>query len=326
MLTNPAVSIVIPAYKSAEILPELVRQLGDTLGAIWPGGKFEVIIVNDASPDNTWQVLEKLANSEPWLKAVNLRKNSGQHSALMAGMRLASGATVVLMDDDLQHSPADVQRLCAVLDDNVDVCYAAFPDKKHARWKIWGSRFNNWTSEFLIEKPTGLQLSSFKALKKEIVDEVVKYSGPFPYVDGLILACTSRAANLEVRHNLRHSGAGNYSFFASLFLWTKMAINFSVVPLRIASLLGAAFSTLGLSAALLLVFLKISHIAEASVPGWSSVVVLMLLIGGVQLLALGAIGEYLGRTYVHLNGKPQYLIQKKVGFEDIAATDFEAPR
>lgn len=308
------ISIVIPAYNSAEILPELVRQLSETLNSTWAPGSFELIFVNDGSSDGTWQILQSLASSRGWIRAVNLRKNAGQHNALMAGMRLSSGATVVLMDDDLQHSPSDISNLCRELGEDVDVCYAAFQQKKHARWKILGSSFNNWTSEFLIGKPKGIKLSSFKAIKREVVDEITKYAGPFPYIDGLLLTVTSSIANVEVKHNPRYSGQGNYSLFASLFLWTKMAINFSVIPLRIASLLGATFSSLGFAAALLLVVLKIFHIAEASVPGWSSVVVLMLLIGGVQLLALGAIGEYLGRTYVHLNGKPQYLIRTKIGF------------
>ena len=315
MTDKCTISVVIPAYNSEKILPELLRQLADALPEICGSSEYEVIIINDGSRDKTWSVLCDLTSIHAWLRIVNLRKNSGQHNALLAGMRLARGDVVVLMDDDLQHSPNDIRKLFDEMVSDVDVCYASFKEKKHAKWKVLGSRFNDWTAERLIGKPVGIRLSSFKAMRRDVAEEVIKYSGPFPYVDGLLLAVTSNIVNVEASHHERYVGQGNYSFFESIFLWTKMAINFSVVPLRIASFIGVVFAVLGLIAALGLVGINIIGTSGIDVPGWSSIVVLILFISGVQLIALGAIGEYLGRSYVHLNGKPQYLIREKIGFD-----------
>jgi polyisoprenyl-phosphate glycosyltransferase len=314
---NCRVSVVVPAYNSSQILPELVRQLAEALNQDFDSGAYEAIFVNDGSKDATWTVLRDLANQFAWIRVVNLRKNFGQHNALLAGLRLARGQVVILMDDDLQHSPMDIHLLLTELKSaDVDVCYAMFKEKKHAKWKIFGSRFNDWTAEKLIGKPFGVRLSSFKAIKREVVDEIAKFNGPFPYVDAIVMAVTGSIANVEVQHYERYTGDSNYSVMESMLLWSKMAMNYSVVPLRIASLLGVLFSSVGLVTAIALTILKLSGIGDVHVPGWSSTVILILLVGGIQLLALGAIGEYLGRAYVHLNGKPQYLIKEKAGFGD----------
>ncbi|SEQ32222.1 undecaprenyl-phosphate 4-deoxy-4-formamido-L-arabinose transferase [Devosia sp. YR412] len=312
-------SVVIPVYNSADILPELAERLAAALESMIPSGSFEVVMVNDGSSDQSWAGMLRIADRHPKFHMINLRKNVGQHSALLAGMRFATGAVVVLMDDDLQHEPQDIARLRAVLGPEVDVSYAAFVKKQHAWWKRWGSRFNDWTAAKLIGKPTGLRLSSFKVLKQEVVSEIIKYNGPFPYVDGLIFTVTSAAENVEIEHRERLSGRGNYGLFESLFLWTKMATNFSILPLRIASFAGVTLSILGLGAAAALTITRLIDSAGTSTPGWASILVAILVIGGVQLIALGAIGEYLGRAYVHLNGKPQYVIKDSVGFPSISA-------
>lgn len=303
-------SVIVPIYKSEEILPKLVDELSKTLPGIVPAGSFEVILVNDNSPDNSWKLLVKLANDYSWLKVLNLRKNVGQHNALMAGLKFSSGERVVLMDDDLQHSPSDISKLMDGLVDGVDVCYARFSNKKHAWWKVLGSRFNDWTAAVLLEKPVGIALSSFKVIKREIVEEIIKYNGPYVYIDGLILSSTSDIRNVDVHHYIRLSGSGNYGLIKSFFLWTKMVTNFSIFPLRIATFIGATFSIIGLLAGIILIALKVSGLIEVAVMGWTSLACLILFIGGCQLLVLGAIGEYLGRTYVHINGKPQYSIRE----------------
>lgn len=285
-------------------------ELSKTLPGIVPAGSFEVILVNDNSPDNSWKLLVKLANDYSWLKVLNLRKNVGQHNALMAGLKFSSGERVVLMDDDLQHSPSDISKLMDGLVDGVDVCYARFSNKKHAWWKVLGSRFNDWTAAVLLEKPVGIALSSFKVIKREIVEEIIKYNGPYVYIDGLILSSTSDIRNVDVHHYIRLSGSGNYGLIKSFFLWTKMVTNFSIFPLRIATFIGATFSIIGLLAGIILIALKVSGLIEVAVMGWTSLACLILFIGGCQLLVLGAIGEYLGRTYVHINGKPQYSIRE----------------
>lgn len=303
-------SVVIPIYNSEDILVNLVDELHKVLPGLVSMNSFEVILVNDSSPDNSWKVLKELAMQYSWLRVLDLRKNVGQHNALMAGLKCASGEKIVLMDDDLQHSPADISKLISSLDNGVDVCYARFSNKKHAWWKVWGSRFNDWTAAALLDKPPGIALSSFKAIKREIVDQIIKYSGPYVYVDGLILSITSNVANVETNHHSRLSGSGNYGLLKSFFLWSKMVTNFSIFPLRIATFIGATFSFIGLLAGTILIALKISGLIEVAVMGWTSLACLILFIGGCQLLVLGAIGEYLGRTYIHINGKPQYTVKE----------------
>ena len=308
---NPcSISIVIPIYNSEKILEKLVDELSKAIPEFASEGDFEVILVNDSSPDNSWNILLMLSRQHSWLKALNLRKNVGQHNALMAGLKHASGEKVVLMDDDLQHSPTDIAKLIYGLDDGSDVCYARFSNKKHAWWKVWGSRFNDWTAAVLLDKPYGIALSSFKAIKREIVDQIIKYSGPYVYVDGLILSTTSNIKNVDVSHHPRFTGSGNYGLIKSFFLWSKMVTNFSIFPLRIATFIGATFSFIGLLAGSILIVLKISGLIEVAVMGWTSLACLILFIGGCQLLVLGAIGEYLGRTYIHINGKPQYTVKE----------------
>lgn len=305
-------SIVIPVYRSARILPALVGQIKEALTD--QVSAYELILVNDCSPDESWEVICGLCSDHPFLKGINLRKNVGQHNAIMAGLNHAKGDVVVMMDDDLQHSPHDILRLCAQVKAGYDVCYVKFKDKKHATWKRMGSAFNNWVATFLLQKPRDLYLSSFKAIAGGVRDELVKYTGPYVYVDGLILMVTSSIVTIELEHFERYEGTGNYSFFRSLALWAKMATNFSVMPLRAAATLGLLFSALGLLSAALLVMERL--MGNDWPPGWASVIVAVLVIGGFQLLAIGLIGEYLGRTYITVNRTPQYTVRESRNLSD----------
>jgi undecaprenyl-phosphate 4-deoxy-4-formamido-L-arabinose transferase len=232
----------------------------------------------------------------------------------MAGLRHATGAVIVVMDDDLQHAPEDIVKLHDGVLAGHDLVYAAFRHPKHARWKRLGSAFRDLTARLLLGVPKGVRISSFKAMRAEIAQEVSRYEGPFPYVDGLALMATRNIANVTLEHHARPDGDGNYGLRESIFLWTKVAMNFSVVPLRLASWLGLAFAAAGFAFAAYLIFQKLAF-DRIPVPGWSSLVVVILIVGGVQLLALGAIGEYLGRTYLHLNRKPQYVVKATRGFD-----------
>lgn len=307
-------SIVIPVYRSEQLLPELVRRIAAAMGPQGAGAAYELILVNDCSPDRSWEMIEQACERYPNVKGVSLRRNSGQHNAIMAGLRHATGAVVVVMDDDLQHAPEDIVKLYASIVDGHDLSYAAFRHPKHARWKRAGSAFRDLTARLLLGVPRGMRISSFKAMSAEIARQIARYEGPFPYVDGLALMATRNVANVPLEHHPRPDGRGNYGLRESVFLWTKVAMNFSVVPLRLASWLGLAFAALGFAFAAYLIFQKLAF-DRIPVPGWSSLVVVILIVGGVQLLALGAIGEYLGRAYLHLNGKPQYVIKATRGFD-----------
>jgi undecaprenyl-phosphate 4-deoxy-4-formamido-L-arabinose transferase len=243
-----------------------------------------------------------------------MRINTGQHSAILAGLRAGSGALIVVMDDDLQHAPEDIGKLRAKIDEGYDLCYAAFRRPQHARWKTAGSAFRDLTVHTLLGVPRGIRISSFKAMTADIVREITRYGGPFPYVDGLALMVTRNVANVELAHHPRLDGEGHYSLRQSVSLWAKVAMNFSVVPLRVASWLGLGFAAVGFLYAVSLVMQQL-FFERVEVPGWASLVVAILIVGGVQLLALGAIGEYLGRAYLHMTAKPQYVVKSRKGFD-----------
>jgi polyisoprenyl-phosphate glycosyltransferase len=294
-------------------VPELTRRILDALALEGTAGKYELILVNDCSRDGSWGKIEQACERYPAVRGVNLRTNAGQHNAIMAGLRAASGRVIVVMDDDLQHAPEDVSKLYAKIGEGYDLCYAAFRQPKHARWKIMGSLLRDVTARALLGVPRGLRISSFKAMSADIAREITRYEGPFPYVDGLALMTTRNIANVALEHHPRADGTSNYTLRESVFLWTKVAMNFSVLPLRLASWLGLGFAGLGF---LFAVFLIVQQLAfqRIPVPGWASLVVVILIVGGVQLLALGAIGEYLGRAYLHMTAKPQYVIKSEKGF------------
>ena len=305
-------SIVIPVYGSEVVLPELTSQIQKVLADNEFGpDKFEIIFVCDRSPDNSWKVIQKLSATQPQVSGILLRMNAGQHNALMAGFASAKGKIIVTMDDDLQHSPADIPKLLHEIEQGYDVAYARFKKRNHAAWKIAGSRLNNLVAGYLMQKPHDLYLSPFRAMKAAIRDDILRYSGPYVYVDGLVLSVTRNIASVDVDHHDRYAGDSGYSLRKSLSLWLKMATNFSIVPLRLTSLLGLFFSGIGFLFAVLLVIQKFT--LNLMPIGWSSLIVTILIIGGVQLLALGMIGEYLGRVLLTINSKPQYVIADTVG-------------
>lgn len=310
----PRLSVVIPVYGSAPILPELVRQIHDALtSGLPPGTAFEVVLVNDCGPGDSWSVIRSLAAEKPYLKGIALRKNAGQHNAIMAGLNYATADVIVMMDDDLQHSPYDIPLLYGKILEGYDVCYADFKSRHHAAWKVIGSAINDRAARFLLKKPKGLYLSPFKAIRREIRDELVKYGGPFVYLDGLILSVTSNIASAQVEHHPRHGGKSEYNLYRSVSLWLKMATNFSIAPLRLASFTGLAFSGVGF---LLAVALAFERFANDKLPeGWTSLMVVVLILGGIQMLALGTIGEYVGRLFLNINRRPQFVVASTVNLD-----------
>jgi len=309
-------SVVIPVYRSATILPRLVGRLAATLAemhAPLEGATYQVILVDDCSPDNTWPQIVELSKQHPWLKGINLRKNAGQHNAILTGLRYAEGKYIVMMDDDLQHDPSDIPNIIASLKAGNDVCYAKFRAKRHAMWKRVGSQFNSLVANRLLQKPKDLYLSPFKGIVRGVRDQMVRFSGPHVYLDGLILASTNRIATIEIDHYERPDGQSGYSLSKSISLWLKMATSFSIEPLRIASLLGLFFSVFGFLAAVALIIQRFT--LNAMPVGWSSLIVSVLILGGIQLLALGIIGEYVGRVLLHVNGMPQAIIHSTLNLD-----------
>lgn len=298
-------SIVIPVYNSVNILDELVQQIQKEINFV---ENFELILVNDCSPDQSWEKILSLIEQYSFIKGINLRKNSSQHNAIMAGLHHAQGNVIVMMDDDLQHSPKYIHTLYNKIIEGADVCYTKFDQKKHAAWKILGSKINDLIANLLLKKPKNLYLSSFKAISGSVLPEIISYDGPYPYLDGLILNTTHSISVINVEHNERYSGMGNYNFIRSFSLLLKMATTFSVLPLRLATYLGIFISVL--SFLLGTFYLLMSFFSDNFPPGWTTLIVIILFLGGIQLISLGIIGEYIGRSYLKLNKKHQFLIKE----------------
>ena len=299
---------MIPVYGGERVLAELFARIDAVMEARqW---SYEVIFVCDQSPDDSWRVIRDLARKSECVHGILLRVNAGQHNALMAGFAHTRGEIIVTMDDDLQHSPDDIPALVEKVEQGHDVAYARFKNRKHPPWKVLGSRINNAVAGYLMKKPSGLYLSPFRAFKAAIRDEIIRYTGPYVYVDGLILSVTRNMATVDVDHHERFSGDSRYGFGPSLSLWLKMATNFSIMPLRITSLLGVVMAGLGFLFAIALIIQKL--VQQDMPAGWSSLIVTILIVGGVQLLALGVLGEYLGRVLLTLNARPQYVVAERI--------------
>jgi glycosyltransferase involved in cell wall biosynthesis len=300
-----SLSIVVPVYNGASSIGELIGALEQ----LSIDGGHEIILVNDGSPDNSLQVCRALVDrARVPITLLNLARNFGEHNAVMAGLRHASGAHVITMDDDLLNPPDEIVRLLTFAQSSgKQVIYTYYDEKRHAAWRNLASRFTNRIADFVLEKPRVFYLSSFRCISAFVVREITRYEGPFPYIDGLILQVTHDIDRLLVRHLPRASGRSNYTMRRLLRLWMSMFVNFSVMPLRVSAMTGVVLSALG-------AFGGAMAIAEALFssppPGWASLFAAVLLLSGVQLLILGIVGEYLGRLYLTANGKPQSVIKE----------------
>jgi undecaprenyl-phosphate 4-deoxy-4-formamido-L-arabinose transferase len=301
---SPALSIVIPVYNGAESVGELC----DALERLEIAGGHEIVLVNDGSPDNSLEICRQIvARARIPITLVDLARNYGEHNAVMAGLRHASGAHVITMDDDLQNPPEEVTRLLTHAQaTGKDVVYTYYDEKRHALWRNLGSRFTNWVAGFVLDKPKDLYLSSFRCMSAFVVREVTRYEGPFPYVDGLLLQVTQNIGSLLVTHLPRAVGRSNYTMRRLVRLWMSMFVNFSVMPLRISTLTGFALSACGALGSLAAIIEALFFEPPA---GWASLMAAVLLLSGVQLVILGIVGEYLGRLYLTANKKPQSVIR-----------------
>ncbi len=301
-------SIVIPVYNGAQTIGPLVQALKTELD---PKFDLEIVLVNDGSPDdNSAEICADMAAHDPRVKFVNLARNFGEHNAVMAGLNYCAGEAVVVMDDDCQNPPSEVVRLVDALNRGYDVVYSSYAKKEDGFVRNLGSRFNNGVARILMHKPLDLYLSSFKAMNRFLVDELIKYTGPYPYLDGLILRTTRNYHSVLVRHCPRREGRSGYTLRKLISLWMNMFTNFSILPLRAAMVLGFAFAVAGLTGAVFVIIEKLQH--PDLPPGYASIIVTLLIISAVQLVAIGMVGEYLGRLFLKDNGNPQFTVRTTI--------------
>lgn len=301
------ISIVIPVYNSESCLDELNQQITAELR----DSNYELILVNDKSPDKSWQKIVSLTKINPHIKGISLKKNSGQDNAIMAGLAHASGEYVVIMDDDLQHSPGDIHKLYQKCLEGYEVVYGLFPQKKQSFWKNAGSKFNEYLAELFLKKPQGLYLSPFKIMRRSLVKEIKEYKGPFPYIDGIILSLTSNITQIQIEHRTRFTGKSNYNLLRSVSVFLKHVTGYSLYPLRFATIIGIMAAGLSF---LLGAYFVVDYLTNSRrVEGWITLVLLIVFFNGLILMCVGLIGEYIGRIYLTVTSKRQYVIDSRVG-------------
>lgn len=309
-----ALSIVVPVYNGAKTVGPLVA----ALSALEIEGGMEIILVDDGSPDNSAEVCEGLAKAggKVPVRAVLHSRNYGEHAAVLTGLRQVRGRAVITMDDDLQNPPGEVLKLYHAREEqDADVVYGTFAEKKqHSAFRNLGSRLANLTADCVLDKPRGLYLSTFRCMTRATAEAVARYEGPFPYVDGLIFQITRHAVSVEVEHLPRAEGASNYTLRRLVRLWLTVLMNFSPMPLRISSMFGLAMSGLGFLG--LAMVLGEYFLFGVPVTGWTSIMSVVLLFFGMQMMMLGLIGEYLGRLFITVNDRPQSNIRRVIDPRD----------
>ncbi|MBQ9273023.1 MAG: glycosyltransferase, partial [Mogibacterium sp.] len=299
--------IVIPCYNSSRSIREVIETAAaemDRLGRT----PFEFVLVDDHSPDGgaTARELRALADDYPYVKAIELAQNAGQHNAIMAALNYAEGDIIISMDDDLQTHPSQFHVLLDEIDKGYDIVYGYYPDKKHSGFRNLGSRFNSWSVRVLIGKPKDMKTSSFWVIRKFVRDYVIQYKNPYSYMQGLFLRTTQNISCVPIEHHERVYGTSNYTLSKLIHLWSNI-VGFSVVPLRIARHIGFVLSAGGLLGALWVLIRKLLH--PNMQLGYASTMVAIFFFAGVILLFLGLIGEYVGRMFLCMGSAPQYVVK-----------------
>ena len=300
------VSVVVPVFNSAGTIEDLVSEIRRVLVRHKP----QIILVNDGSKDQSEQTCRRIAKKNRDVVFLSLRKNFGEHNAVMCGLNHATGDFTAIIDDDFQNPPEQILTLLEEARKGVDVVYSKYKKKEHPWLRNLGSMVNNWVANFLLNKPKDLYMSSFKVIQKEIVKEIILYQGPFPYIDGLILRVTDNIQSVWVEHSMRKTGKSNYTIKKLVSLYLNMFLNFSIKPLRVFTISGFVIFLIGV--VLMISFLIERLFYPATMVGWTSITLLILTFSGFQIVFLGLIGEYLGKQYLDQNGTPQCAIKMKI--------------
>ena len=316
-------SVVIPVYRSEAILPELVRRLGSALAV--SAEEFELILVNDCSPDSSWEAICDLAADRSWIRPINLMRNYGQHNALLCGIRAARYGVIVTMDDDLQHPPEEIPKLLSKLAEGYDVVYGTPEQEQHGL----GRDFASWITKLALQNVMGAQIarnvSAFRAFRREVARAFAHYSGAFVSIDVLLTWGTNRFSLIRVKHEQRKAGVSGYTIRKLITHAMNMMTGFSTVPLQFASIVGFLFTLFGVA---VLAFVVGRYLLfGGNVPGFPFLASIIALFSGAQLFALGIIGEYLARMHFRMMERPSYVIREnlRTAEEIEASTSEEVP-
>jgi glycosyltransferase involved in cell wall biosynthesis len=299
-------SVIIPVYRSEKTIRLLVEKLQNELKNI----VFEIVLVNDGSPDNVEKICEDLAKEFKSIKFISLRRNFGEFNAIMAGLNFADGEYSVMIDDDFQNPPSEILKLLETAKKyDFDVVYSQYSSKKHSIFRNFGSWVVNKLNDFLLEKPHDLYLSSFKLIKKEVVEEIIKYAGSTPYIDALVFQVTNNIGKVFVEHHERKEGKSSYNFKKLFSLFLTILFGFSAKPIRFCFGIG-----------LILIFawflvLAISIFSQR-LDYQAIMLLIFMLIVAFQFFFLGILGEYIGQMFMNQGGKPQFVIKKTILNDD----------
>lgn len=311
------ISFVIPCYRSEHTLKYVLTEIEvkmEEMNKIEQQYNYEIILVNDCSPDNTFEVISKICNEKSYVRGISFSKNFGQHAALMAGLRHATGDYVVCLDDDGQTPANEVHKLIEKLQEGYDAVYAKYEYKHHSGFRNWGSMVNERMLRIMLNKPADLYISSYFAVKKFVAEDMIRYDNSYPYVIGLVLRATKNITNVIVHHRDRVEGNSGYNLTKLLALWFNGFTAFSVKPLRIATILGGLSAVFGF---LYGIYTIIKRFCYQDIPiGFSSMMAAVVFFGGMIMIMLGLIGEYIGRIYISLNNSPQYVIREKINIHN----------
>ena len=307
------VSFVIPCYRSEITLPKVIDEINETMKGL-VAYSYEIVLVNDSSPDNTWETIKTLVKGQNNITGINFAKNFGQHGALMAGLRETKGDYVICLDDDGQTPACEVGKLLEKLEEGYDAVYASYAKKKHSAFRNFGTFMNEKMAEKLLGKPKELFVSSYFGVKRFVVEDMIRYENAYPYVIGLVLRATRKIVNVPVNHRNREVGASGYTFGKLLNLWINGFTAFSVKPLRLATGVGAICAAGGFIYGVYTIIKR--FLIPDIPPGVSALMAALMFIGGMLMLMLGLIGEYVGRVYISMNNSPQYVIKEKITHEE----------
>ena len=311
------VSFVIPCYRSEKTLEHVVAEVRETMEKIHKY-EYEIILVNDCSPDDTFGVIRRLCGTYESIRGIGFARNFGQHAALMAGLRQTVGDYVVCLDDDGQTPADEVNKLLEKLEEGFDAVYAKYEHKHHSGFRNWGSRVNDLMLRVMLEKPEELFISSYFAVKRFVVEDMIRYENSYPYVIGLVLRTTKNITNVVVQHRDREEGRSGYTIKKLLNLWFNGFTAFSVKPLRIATSIGVISACAGF---LYGIYTIIKRFVNPAVPmGFSALMAALVFFGGMIMIMLGLIGEYVGRIYISMNNSPQYVIRERINCGEAVKT------